>query len=171
MLIKKTLSSLSAILFVAAVIFFLPEWVYVSVVILVVGACLYEFYSLFRNPSGIPLPWLGLILGCTIPAAAALSLEWSNSDIEHFCLVLLVLLALFYHIFSYKGSKDAFLHLLVLIFGWLYIGWFFAFFIKLKALPRGSFLVAFLILVTKSGDIIAFFLLENLSEKESLFLI
>jgi phosphatidate cytidylyltransferase len=44
----------------------------------------------------------------------------------------------------------------VTLFGILYISWFFSFIIKIKYLPHGAGLAAFLIAVTKGGDMGAY---------------
>jgi phosphatidate cytidylyltransferase len=43
------------------------------------------------------------------------------------------------------------------MFGLLYIAWLLSFFVKIKFMPRGEHLVVFLILVTKMGDVGAYF--------------
>ena len=60
--------------------------------------------------------------------------------------------------FIKRDSSQALASIAVTLFGLLYIAWFFSFFIKLKFMPNGAALVAFLILVTKMGDVGAYFI-------------
>lgn len=164
-LVRKTLSSIIATLFVAAVIFLLPIWFYVGVVILVIGVCQYEFFSLYRNKRGVPLPWAGVLLGIFIPIGIILTQAGGNPDIVEFGWVFLILVSLCFPMFAGRKSEVTFFHTLIMIFGWLYISWLFSFFIKLKYLPGGSLLVGFLILSTKSGDIAAYLIGKSFGKK------
>ena len=64
--------------------------------------------------------------------------------------------------FTRRDGSQALASIAVTLFGLLYIAWFFSFFIKLKFLPGGALLVAFLILVTKTGDIGAYLIGSSL---------
>jgi phosphatidate cytidylyltransferase len=58
--------------------------------------------------------------------------------------------------FTRRDSSQALSSIAVTLFGLLYIAWFFSFFIKLKFMPDGALLVAFVVLVTKIGDVGAY---------------
>ena len=60
--------------------------------------------------------------------------------------------------FIRRDSSQALASIAITLFGLLYIAWFFSFFIKIKFLQNGTMLVAFLILVTKMGDVGAYFI-------------
>jgi phosphatidate cytidylyltransferase len=58
--------------------------------------------------------------------------------------------------FIRRDSANAVSSIAVTLFGLLYIAWFFSFFVKLKFMPDGALMVAFVVLVTKMGDVGAY---------------
>jgi phosphatidate cytidylyltransferase len=70
--------------------------------------------------------------------------------------IMITCLFLFVLQFIRRDSSQALISIAVTMFGLLYIAWFFSFFIKIKFLSGGALLVAFVVLVTKMGDIGAY---------------
>ncbi len=121
-----------------------------------VGVALYEFYSLAGRKGVFVYRWFGIILGMCVPLIIFFQMGSEGYfTLEPFFIVLACLMV-FVLQFIRRDSSQALASIAVTLFGLLYIAWFFSFFIKLKLLPDGTLLVAFLILVTKTGDIGAY---------------
>lgn len=155
MFIKRFVSSVFIISVIAFIIFILPNWVYSSVVALLIGFGLYEFYSLVNRKGIFVYKYFGTILGVVVPILIHLKLGGFLIDLEPFYIVFTCLVIIIIQ-FVRKTNRDALSAISVTLFGILYISWFFSFFIKIRFLPSGTALVAFIILVTKSGDIGAY---------------
>ncbi len=159
MLKKRIISSVILIALTIAIIFFLPNWIFVLAVATIIGLALYEFFSLVQR-KGIPIykPF-GVVVGMCIPLFVYFRFEptqkWELAFMVALCLILFLLQ------FMRRSSTNALSAVAITCFGILYLGWFSSFIIKLKliadpSLPAGSMLVAFLILVSKLGDIGAY---------------
>lgn len=155
MFVKRFISSLLLISVAAIIIFILPNWVYSSVVAILVGFGLYEFYSLVDKKGIFVYKYFGTILGIFVPLLIHLRLGGFLIDLEPFYIVIACLFIIIIQ-FIRKTNHDAISAISVTLFGILYISWFFSFIIKIKFLPGGALLAAFIILVTKSGDIGAY---------------
>lgn len=179
-MLKRIVSSSILISIAVVTIFFVPDWAFVLVSTLIIGLGLYEFFTLVQK-KGIPIykPF-GIIVGLCIPISIYLRVEptekWELAFMVALCLLLFLLQ------FMRRSSTDALSAVSITFFGILYISWFFSFIIKLKliedmTLPEGSRLVAFLLLVSKMGDIGAYligskfgrhFLIPRISPKKSI---
>jgi len=69
---------------------------------------------------------------------------------------IVVLIALFIIQFTRKENQNAVTLIALTLFGIFYVGWFFTFLVKIRFLEDGHKLVAYLLLVTKAGDIGAY---------------
>jgi phosphatidate cytidylyltransferase len=174
--LKRLISTVLLISAVAYIIFTLPNWIYSSAVAVLVGFGLYEFYSLVNRKGTFVYKYFGMILGVIVPILIHLMAGGFMIDLEPFYIVIACLFIIIIQ-FIRKTNHDALSAISVTLFGILYISWFFSFLIKLKFLPQGSFLVAFIIAVTKSGDIGAYIvgstigkhpLIPRISPKKSL---
>ena len=67
-----------------------------------------------------------------------------------------MLIALFLIQFTRKENQKGVTLIALTLFGIFYIGWFFTFLVKIRYLEYGYRLVAYLLLVTKAGDIGAY---------------
>lgn len=155
MFIKRVISSIAAISIIGAIIFFLPAWIYSLAVALLIGVGLYEFYSLVGKKGIFVYKHFGTVLGVIVPVLVHLNSGGFLIDMEPFYIVLACLFIVIIQ-FIRKTSRDALSAMSVTMFGILYISWFFSFLIKIKFLPYGAALAAFVILVTKSGDVGAY---------------
>ncbi len=161
MLAARVISSSILIVFVIFTIFIFPNWFFCSVATAIIALALYEFYLLVER-KGIPIfKYIGILIGMTFPISIYRSFEPTKG--WELVFIIAVVLLIFILQFTRRESNQAIVGVSTTIFGILYISWAFSFLMKLKlvsdnALPAGSLLVAFLLLVTKSGDIGAYFI-------------
>ncbi len=132
----------------------LNSWIFIVVICLLTAGGLYEFFYLIKKKD-IPIySYTGIFIGVLIPlsifAQFELTRNWELLFIV--CAFLTILLLQF----SREDNKNAILGLSTTLFGVLYVSWFFSFLVKTSYLLPGSDgmkLVAFIVAVTKSGDI------------------
>lgn len=152
-------SSLILIGMLYAVIFKMPVWLFASVVTLFIAMGLYEFFSLIEKKGIQIFKYLGILIGIVIPVATAIQFEFTKK--WELAFIVTLCLGLFLLQFTRRRSDNALTGIATTLFGILYVAWFFSFIIKLRLftdhiLPDGRYLVAYLLLVTKSGDIGAY---------------
>ncbi|MDP2943476.1 MAG: phosphatidate cytidylyltransferase [Candidatus Omnitrophota bacterium] len=160
-LIPRFIWSLVLIALVVFTVFVFPNWFFCLVLTAMIAAALYEFYSLVEKKGVAIFKLSGIAIGIIVPLSIFFSFEPTKG--WELLFIIAVLLAIFILQFTRKESNQAIVGVSTTIFGILYISWTFSFLMKLKMisepyLPSGSLLVAFLILVTKSGDIGAYFI-------------
>ena len=160
MLGHRLVSATLLIIFLWLLVFILPVWVYAIAVVMAIGLGLYEFFNMVSK-KGIPIyRYFGIIIGCLIPVTTYLQFR-SSAEIE-FVLITAVCFCVFLLQIVRRKTENALIGIATTFFGIFYIGWFFSFAIKLRILPPlnmdGRFLVLYLLLVTKSGDIAAYFI-------------
>ncbi len=160
MLAARFISASIWIIFAVLTIFVFPDWFFCLVTTAIIAVSLYEFYSLVER-KGIPIfKYVGILIGITFPISIYRSFEPTKG--WELVFIIAVVLLIFILQFTRRESNQAIVGVSTTIFGILYISWAFSFLMKLKlisdtTLPSGSLLVAFLLLVTKSGDIGAYF--------------
>ncbi|MFH1478969.1 MAG: phosphatidate cytidylyltransferase [Candidatus Omnitrophota bacterium] len=154
-MIKRTVSSLILIALTALTIFILPVWTFGVVCSLFIGIGLSEFFKL-DSKNGLPKSFImfGIVMGMLLPY------------ITYFCnpeggiweagFFIFSLIVLFLIQFTRKDDQYAVMLIASTLFGIFYIGWFFTFLVKLRFLEEGHKIVAYLLLVTKAGDIGAY---------------
>ncbi|MDB4349483.1 phosphatidate cytidylyltransferase [Omnitrophica bacterium] len=156
---KKFISRFtSTALFVVLVIFSLfvtPTWFFSLVAITLIGLSLYEFYTMVEKKELLVYRYFGIILGIAVPLGIHLKMGGIIQDIEPLLIVIICLFTVMIQL-TRPDNAQALKRMAVTLFGILYISWFFSFIIKTKFLPHGSLLCAFLIAVTKGGDIGAY---------------
>jgi len=159
MLRHRVISSLVWGLFLWLVIFILPPWVFLAVTVILIGLGLYEFFNMVAKKGILVYRYFGIITGCLISVTAYLRFK-PTAEID-FLLMTAVCLAVFLLQFTRRQTDQALVGIATTIFGIFYIGWLFSFLIKLRFVPLpgldGRFLVLYLLLVTKSGDMAAYF--------------
>lgn len=156
MLAKRILSSILMTSLAGMVIFFFPNWVFAALVSSLIGLSLAEFFALAEKKGVVVYKYFGVIIGMLIPVILYFQRGMEGYfDLEPFFIVIACLF-IFVLQFIRRDSSQALANIAVTMFGLLYIAWFFSFFIKIKFLPNGMALVAFLVLVTKTGDIGAY---------------
>lgn len=153
--LQRVVTGATLLGFVAWVLFRAPLWVFAVVTVGFVGLALNELFAMVERKGIVIERWMGLSVGLLIP----ISIHWEFEPTKGWELffMLVAFLTLFLLQLRRKDSSQAIVGISTALFGILYISWCFSFLIKLRflegvALPAGGWLVAFLILVTKSGD-------------------
>ncbi len=144
---------------IIGVLFFAPLWVFALVTIAFILLGLREFFDLVELKGIVIERWIGLSIGLLIP----LSIYWEFEPTKGWELffMALVFLALFLLQLAKGDSSHAIVGISTALFGIFYVSWCFSFLIKLRltsgsAIPDGRWLAAYLLLVTKGGDIGAY---------------
>lgn len=157
MLRNRVVTSILMLSLAALVTFYFPNWVFTLLASSLIGLSLYEFFGLVERKKIVVYKYFGIIIGMVVPIIIYFQKGLEGYfTLEPFFIVIACLF-IFVLQFIRRDSSQALDIIAVTMFGLLYIAWFFSFFIKIKFLPEGSSLVAFLILVTKMGDIGAYF--------------
>jgi len=149
---------ISSILFTALsifTIFIAPTWFFSLIVFTLIGLALYEFYTMVEKKELFVYRYFGIILGVLVPLSVHLKIGGIVQDIEPLIIVIICLFTVMIQL-TRRDNSQALKRMSVTLFGILYISWLFSFMIKIKFLPNGSLLCAFLIAVTKGGDIGAY---------------
>ena len=152
--LRRVLTAVGIIMVLAAGLFFLPPFGYAAVVITFIGLGLYEFYSLIERKGIFIYKYIGITIGVLIPLSIFFRFEptkgWELFFITTSTLLFFILQ------FIRKDSSQAIVGISTTLFGIFYVSWFLSFLIKIRFLPHGISLVAFLLLVAKSGDMGAY---------------
>lgn len=136
---------------------------------------LYEFFYMVEKKKVRMFKPLGLAIGLFIPIT--IYFRFSVREGWQFLFVVAGLFLLFLLELTKKRNHQPILSISATIFGVLYISWCFSFIIRIRQLPEGALLCGFLILITKSSDIGAYFwgkkvgrtsLLRKISPKKTL---
>lgn len=156
--LKKRLISSALILTLAAIIIFRsPNWAFSLLASAMIGCALWEFFNLAQMKGIFVYKYFGILVGMLVPMVLYFQSGLEGYfAVEPFFIVIACLFT-FVLLFIRRENSQALSSISVTMFGLLYIAWFFSFFVKLKFLPQGPLLVAFLILVTKMGDVGAYF--------------
>lgn len=156
-LLRRIVTSIILISFVYPTMFIFPDWFFCFVVTLFIGLGLYEFFAMVRNKGIFVYSYFGVITGILLPIIIYLKYGGFVPDLEPF-LIVVISLFVFVLQFTRRDNTQALAGISITLLGILYISWFFSFLIRLKYLPHGAYLVSFLLLVTKLGDIGAYFI-------------
>lgn len=157
--LQRVLTGFLLILLVAWVLFAGPLWLFGAVATVFTGLALNEFFALVERKGIVIERWIGLAIGLLIP----LSIQWRFEPTKGWELffVLFAFLMLFILQLRRKDSSQAIVGVSTALFGIFYVSWCFSFLVRLRFLegagvPGGEWLVAYLLLVTKGGDIGAY---------------
>ena len=142
------------------VLFWAPRWVFAAVTMAFIGLGLNEFFALVERKGIVIERWIGLGVGLIIPLSICSGFE-PTKGWELFFMVV-AFLTLFLLQLRRPDSSQAIVGVSTALFGIFYVSWCFSFLIKLRflsgpSIPSGPWLVAFLLLVTKGGDVGAYF--------------
>ena len=140
----------------AYLLFYAPPFYFNFLVFILIGFSLFEYFTLLREKSVASYRFFGVSIGMIIPAIVYMEQGLTRSGEVLF--IVLACLFLFLLQFSRKNNEDALVGIALTLFGILYISWFSSFVIKIRFLPGGAVWVAYLIAVTKAGDIGAYIL-------------
>lgn len=154
---QKILSATAWILASAAIVYGFPLWLFSIVVTLLSAVALFELFVLAKDRE-VPIHvWTGMTCGLSIPVATYLVGSGvipvgSLVELDGLLLVIL-LLSLFVAQSTRRENTRALAIVGVTLLSVLYVSWLFSFLIKLRVLPYGRHLVAFLLLTAKGSDI------------------
>lgn len=156
-ILKRIVTSLGIVFVAGIIIFLFPDWAFCLLVVLFIGFSLYEFFSTVEKRDLFVYKYFGIVAGTIIPIAIYLHLGEGHANLEPFFIVIACLFTFVLQFARKENTNDHLVSIAVTLFALFYISWFFSFFIKIKYLPYGARLVSFLIIVTKMGDIGAYF--------------
>jgi len=159
--LSRFISATLLILFVFFTVMVWPNWFFCVVLTTMIALALNEFYTLVEKKGIAIFKISGISIGILVPTSIFFSFEPTKG--WELLFIIAVLLTIFILQFTRSESNQAIVGVSTTTFGILYISWTFSFLMKLKllqqdSLPAGSLLVAFLLLVTKIGDIGAYFI-------------
>lgn len=155
-LVKRIGTSALILVLAALVIFFFPNWVFSLLASGMIGVGLFEFFSLAEKRGFIVYRYIGTLIGMCVPIVIYFQRGLEGYFASEPIFIVIACLFIFVLQFSKPDASQALGSIAITLFGLLYIAWLFSFFVKLKFLPHGALLVAFLILVTKMGDVGAY---------------
>ena len=157
-IIKRVVTSLVILSAVFYIIFFLPNWGFSALVIFFIATALYEFFSIVEKKGIVVYKYYGMLIGIAIPVAVYFQKGEGYSNLEPLFIVITCLFGLILQIIRREKTRNHLTSIAILLFALFYISWFLSFFIKIKFLQEGAKLVTFLVLVTKGGDVGAYFI-------------
>jgi phosphatidate cytidylyltransferase len=152
MSMKRLFSGTVAVLVTTFAI--INEWSFIAFICFLTAGGLYEFFYLIKKKD-IPIySYTGIFIGLLIPLSIFFRFEpTKNWELLFIVCGFLLLLMLQ---FSREDNRNATVGLSTTMFGVIYVSWFLSFLVKIRLmLPgwEGAQLVAFIIIVTKAGDI------------------
>ncbi|MBL7085338.1 MAG: CDP-archaeol synthase [Candidatus Omnitrophica bacterium] len=160
MLSRRVITGIIIATIVGLVLFTTPAWAFAILVTIFIILGLNEFFILIESKQIGVNRKLGIILGVVVAWAIyfdyKIPQDWFFIFIPAICLVIFI-------VQSTKRDSRAVLSISTIFFGLVYVSWFLSFFIKVRTMPVGTELlrkqlIGYLILVTKSGDIGAYFI-------------
>ncbi|MFA6378383.1 MAG: phosphatidate cytidylyltransferase [Candidatus Omnitrophota bacterium] len=130
------------------------KWFFIIFIVVLTMGGLYEFFYLIRK-KGIPIySYIGIFIGAAIPVSIFTRFELTKNWELLFIVIGFLLLLLLQ--FLRGDNRNAIVGISTTLFGILYVSWFFSFLVKIRFLvpdDGGLKLLAFIIAVTKAGDI------------------
>lgn len=157
MLIKRIASGVVLVGIILLTIFI--DWVCALAVTVFVGVGLYEFFTMLEKKDIRIYKYFGMALGLFVPIMTFFDYRY-NFEITRkmeLLFIVLAMLALILMQFKRRKSSGAIVDISTTLFGILYISWFFSFLIKIRCLEGGLGFLAAVLLMTKLGDIGAYF--------------
>jgi len=155
--LQRAIVSLVMIFFVAVIVYRLPYAAFCLVIAGLVACGQLEFFKMVENRGIFVYKYFGTIMGALIPIVIFIGMSHTElKNLEPMLIVVASLLAFTMQFTRRDKARDHLVSMALTLFSLFYIGWFFSFFVKLRALDNGANLVAFLIIVTKSTDMGAY---------------
>ena len=155
---RRVATSTLIVLITGIVTFLFPNSAFCFLVALFIGLAMREFFLIVEKKGLFVYKHFGIIAGIIIPFVTYLHLGEGHANLEPFFIVIACLFTFVLQFARRESAKDHLVSIAVTLFALFYISWFLSFFIKIKYLPYGAGLVGFLIIVTKAGDIGAYFI-------------
>ncbi len=142
------------IIFLVTTAAILNQWLFILFVCGLTVGGLYEFFHMIKRKDVPIYSYTGILIGLLIPLSIFFQFELTRNWELLFivCAFLLILLLQF----SREDNRNAVMGLSTTLFGVFYVSWFLSFLVKTRFLVPGfdgAELVAFIIVVTKAGDI------------------
>ncbi|MBI4226763.1 MAG: phosphatidate cytidylyltransferase [Candidatus Omnitrophica bacterium] len=157
-LMTRTASSAILLIAMGWVLFGAPPWVFGAVAAAFTGFGLHEFFRMVERKGVSLYRFLGLFVGVMIPLSISAGFEPTKG--WELVLMVAAVLALFVLQLTRQDSSQTIIGIGTIIFGILYVSWCLSFLVKLRFMEvagvDGRWLAAFLILVTKAGDVGAY---------------
>jgi len=154
---ERLLSSIAMIAITAFAV--INKWAFLVVLIALIIGGLYEFFYLISK-KGIPIySYTGILIGVLIPLLTFFRFEPTRG--WELLFIVLFLLLIFILQFNRKDNTNAIVGISTTLFGVVYVSWFFSYLIKVRFLLPGADgikLLAFILIITKAGDIGALFI-------------
>lgn len=145
----------STVLLVGLITLLIREaWLCSLAITIFIVAGLYEFFRMLEVKGVSIYKYLGIGLGTVIPLSIMFRFELTKSWELLFIVIALLVLILMQ--FRRRDNSGVVIDISTTIFGILYVSWFFSFIIRIRYLDNGMWLVAALLIITKSGDIGAY---------------
>ncbi len=152
--IARFFTSSFLIALTVGILFFTNTFLFSLEVMIFTALALYEFLNLLKKQN-IPVYRLfGVVMGIAIQLIVTMELGHTQSGEVLF--IVLGCLFLFVLQFFHKDHSQALVGIALTMFGILYVSWFLSFVIKIRFLNHGILWVAYLVAVTKAGDIGAY---------------
>ena len=158
-LLRRLVTGGLLIALIVGVLFKGPLWLFGLITVSFILLGLNEFFALVERKGIMIEHWIGLGVGLLIPLS--LLMDFQPTKGWEVFLMTGAFLALFLLQLRREDSSQAIVGVSTAFFGIFYVSWCFSFIIKLRllespSLPDGRWLVAFLLAVTKGGDIGAY---------------
>ena len=151
---RRFVTSVCLIAVIASVIFGAGAFLFSAFVFLFTGLALYEFFTLLRAAKVPCYRLFGVVMGVIIPIVVYL--EQGSTRSGEVLFLILGCLFLFVLQFLRTDNEDALVGISLTLFGILYVSWFLSFLVKMRFLEGGVRWVAYILTVTKAGDIGAY---------------
>lgn len=161
---KRIASSVLLLTLVGLITFYFPNWAFTLLASAMIGCGLSEFFNLAQKKGIFVYKYFGILIGMLVPVIIYFQMGMEGYVTTEPFFIVIACLFTFVLLFTRRENSQALASIAVTMFGLLYIAWFFSFFIKLKLLPQGALLVAFLVTVTKMGDVGAYFIGRSLGK-------
>lgn len=160
---RRTASTLVLVGLIWWTIVAAPLWWFTGVVLLFTGAGLGEFFALVGKKGWFVFPWLGVGAGLIIPLVTALG--WGSHGAADATLLTAACIVPWLIQLTRKSQAETLAAVSATLLGVIYVGWFMSYLIRLRLLVGGAGLVAFVILVTKLGDVGAYLIGSSVGKR------
>lgn len=165
-LVQRVISSVVLVVVLAAILWCLPKWYFGMVISIISAVCLYEYLIMLRYRGTTVNRSFGVVMGFLIPAVVQFQEGSTNSGEVLF--IVLACFMLFVIFFLRNDSIVALEGLSLTFFGMMYIAWFLSHVIKINFLEHGPLWITYLISVTKTNDVAAYFIGSRWGKKSLL---
>ncbi|MCX5711149.1 MAG: phosphatidate cytidylyltransferase [Candidatus Omnitrophica bacterium] len=167
MFTKRILSGAVLISIIAAALYIdwralLPFSLCGVIITVFIALGLYEFFTMLEKKGVNIYKYVGIGIGVLIPLSMVSRFEPTKK--WELLFIVLILLFLILMQFRRRQNSGVVIDISTTLFGILYVSWFFSFLIKIIYLPYGMGLLTAVLLMTKLGDIGAYFVGSRLGK-------